>query len=371
MAIELNQTPPMDEVWKVGDVWYLVRFVPGEPPIPIVWRVRADDVEALGIKKANRTLDQGEFNRTGALPMGDSRELLNTTEDPVDAIYSNYKTEVRVKPWLADPEILSLWMGAALEGRSISDAELQGTEWWRTHTEGERQWLSLNASDPATAQQVIADNRARVSDLLTQAGVDNASQDLITTIADSWTTGSWTETYAVNQIRLLADPHLDGDLDPTLRDFRDGLDPTRVGEEDVRQMIQTWLGPAHGANWNDEHIASWASRFREDPDARLELTEVLRRHRLALFPEYENENLTYEDIAAPWRGVWQQEWGGVADETDPLFSRIVRANDVSEARRLLRTEGLERGNNSVAQRLLSELGPAFGGQVRSADPAIR
>ena len=90
-----------------------------------------------------------------------------------------YETEVRVKPWLADPEILSLWLGAALEGRSISDAEFQGTEWWRTHTDTERQWLALNASDPATADRLIRDNQMQVADLFAQAGISNASQDLI------------------------------------------------------------------------------------------------------------------------------------------------------------------------------------------------
>lgn len=373
MAQQLNQVPPNLQVWEVQGTTFLVRMVPDvDPPIPLVWRVTsADEREALGITRVDRRFSSwDDFYSTGPLDHGTTRELLNTTEDPWEIIQSNYETEVRVKPWLADPEILSLWLGAALEGRSLTEAELQGTEWWRTHTSAERSWLALNAQDPAQAQRIVADNRARVTDLFSAAGVDNASEELINTVADQWTTGSWSEIYATNQIRMLADPNLEGDLDPVLTSFRDGLDGTRQGEDDVRNMITRWLGPVQANTWSEDNISTWATRFREDPDARLELEEVLRRHRLALFPEYDNANLTYEDIAQPWRGVWSQEWGGVADESDPLFARIVRLNDVTEAKRLLRKEGLQRNNPTVSQRVLSDVGNTLGQQVRQAHPAI-
>jgi hypothetical protein len=200
------------------------------------------------------------------------------------------------------------------------------------------------------------------------AGVADASAGLIQTVADKWTTGAWSQIYATNQIRLLADPQADGVLDPELGGFG-GLDTTREGEDDVRNMIQTWLGPAAAENWTQTNIEKWAGRLRDDPDARLELEESLRKNRLALFPEYENPNLTYEDIAAPWRGVWSNMWGEVADETDPLFTKIVRLNDRAEAEKVLRNKGLALGNKSVTQNLLSDLS-VFGGQVRRADQAV-
>lgn len=369
MAIKLNQVPPMDEVWKIGNTFYLVRYA-FSSGIPLIWAVDPADIEALGITKATRTFATwAQAQKTGALPAGNSRELMRSGPDvdPVDALISNYETEVRVKPWLVDPEILAIWTVAVLEGRGISDAELQGTTWWRTHTETERQWLSLNASDPATANQLIADNRLRVSDLFAQAGVNNASAGLIDAVADFWTQGKWSEAYAISQIRLLADPNLEGALDAELTNFREGLDRTRAGEDDVRKMIETWLGPGMAASWSTDHIETWASRLREDPDARLELEELLARHRQALFPEYENASLTYEDIAAPWRGVWSQVLGGTPDETDPLFSKIVRTNDLATATQLLRKEGLKRGNRSVGDSFLSDLNQAFGGQVRRAE----
>lgn len=371
MAQNLNQVPPNLEVWDVAGQLYLVRMVPGtQPPIPLVWKLAAGDKEALGVKTIDRTFGSyNDFALTGPIQSGTTHELINTTEDPWEQIQSNYETEVKVKPWLADDEILALWLGAALEGRSITDSELQGTEWWQTHTESERQWISLNASDPATAEQLIADNRIRVADMFKAAGVGNASDELIQTVADKWTTGAWSQIYATDQIRLLGDPQLGGTLDPALSAFG-GVDTTREGEDVVKNMIQQWLGPAASQYWQQDNIEKWAGKLREDPDARLELEEALRNHRMALFPEYENPNLTYEDIAAPWRGVWSNIWGSVADETDPLFSKIVRLNDRAAAESLLRKEGLKKGNKSVAQNLMSDVGSAFGGQVRRADQAV-
>lgn len=366
--LQFNQIPPMDEVWRIGDQLFVVRYA-FSSRIPLLWSVSAEDAKALGITKATRTFKSwSDALKTGAMMHGSSRELLNTKEDPVEAIISNYEREVRVKPWLADPEILAYWTAAALEGRAISESELQNTQWWRTHTEAERQWLALNASDPATANRLIADNRMRVADMFAQAGVSNASQELIDTVADFWTQGKWSEVYAVNQVRLLADPKLQGDLDPELLRFRDGgLDSTRAGEADVRKMVETWLGPIGAQGWTDDQIQTWASRFREDPDARLELEELLRRHRRALFPEYEDDTLTYDDIAAPWRGVWSSIWGQTPDETDPLFARIVRTNDIGLATQILRSEGLKRKNKNVTDQLLADLNQAFG-QIRRAEP---
>src|SRR3990167_198442 len=190
MAQTLNQVPPNLLVWEVMGQTYLVRLDDRQhPPIPMAWLVATpEDRTALGITTVDRRFSSwDEFFRTGVLRFGDSRELANTTVDPADQIFSNYETEVRVKPWLGDPEIFTVWMAAALEGRGITEAELQGTAWWRTHTATERQWLSLNASDPATANQLISDNRARVADLFAKAGVDNASAALVEKVADLWT----------------------------------------------------------------------------------------------------------------------------------------------------------------------------------------
>lgn len=375
MPQDLHQVPPGAEVWEVEGRHFLVWYVPfTDPPVPLAWFVSSsEERKALGIdtNKIDRKFKSWkQFYATGVLRHGDTRELVNTRVHPWELLKQHYEQEVAIKPYLADPEILALWAAAMMEGREITEGELKTTNWWRTHSQAEREWLLLNASDPATAERLISDNRLRVADLLRSSGVANASEALINLIADNWTQGKWTEVYALQQIRLLADPYAEGELDPELRGMTKGLDRTREREDEVRQMIQRWLGPAYAANWTDQHIAEWAGRLRNDPDAKQELEDVLRKHRMALFPEYDNPNLTYEDIAAPWRGVVQQIWGQTADETDPLFMRIVRTNDLATAEQILRTEGLRRGIGTVVNDVMAAATSALGGGVQESHQAV-
>lgn len=368
MPFDLIGVPPDAEVWLVNNSHYLVYYVPNtSPPVPMVWQVpSSDERKALGITKVDRTLTWDQLLRSGALRMGISTEIPNPGPGvhPFDSLVDMYEKESEVKPWLKDPEILALWAGAALEGRSITPAEMQTTEWWQTHSDTERRWISLNASDPATAAQLIADNRLQVQTLLQDAGIDNASAALINAIADKWTQGQWSQAEALTQIQGLADPFARVTLDPALVKFREGLDTTRDREEQVRTLINRWVGPTHAQGWTSDMISRWAGELRNNPDAETELIEALRGQRLALFPEYANANLTYEDIAAPWRGVWQQTWGQVPDESDPLFSKIVRLNDIAAATQILRSEGIKRGNSTVVNEALTSVDQAFGGNIR-------
>lgn len=375
---DLNQVPGGAEVWEVEGRHFLVWYVPNtDPPVPIAWFVSSSaDREALGIKKSNRKFKSwDDFYATGVLRQGNTTEILNTDEHPFEQLQSNWETEARVKPWLQDPEVVAVIAAAILEGREPTDAELQGTSWWRDHTDAERSWLELNLSDPSTAQQLINDNRIAVADLLRAAGVNNASDDLVNLIADNWTQGKWSEVYATKQIQLLADPFAEGALDSELVAFQEGLDTTRAQEEDVKRMFEDWLGPAYTKWVGDDTISRWAGRLRNDPDAKLQLEEFLQRQFRAHFNKDgkaygDDPGLRYSDVAPLWRSVFQQEWGQAPDETEDLFMDIVRVNDLTTARKMLRKEGLNRGIGEVANRLVGELDSIFSGNVRRADPAV-
>lgn len=378
MAQDLHQVPPGAEVWEVEGRHFLVWFAPHtDPPVPLAWFVSSSaDRQALGITTSDRKFKSwSQFYATGVLRHGDSREILNTTENPFNQILSNYEAEAKVKPWLADPEVMALWSAAAIEGRSITEAEMQGTEWWRTRTREERQWLTLNAADPATADRLIADNRLQVMDLFRQAGVDNASDELVRLVADNWTQGKWSEVYAVGQIRLLADPFAEGTIDSELKAFTEGLDSTRAREDEVKQMFEDWLGPAYTKHIGDNEISRWAGRLRNDPDAVQHLEDFLARQFRTFYnadgKAYgDDPTLRYSDVAPMWRNVFQQVWGQAPDETSDLFTNIIRTNDLATATRTLRQEGLKQGNAHVVNQALSAMSEAFGGGVRRSDPAV-
>ena len=66
----------------------------------------------------------------------------------------------------------------------------------------------------------------------------------------------------------------------------------------------------------------------------------------------------------------QQIWGQTADETDPLFMRIVRTNDLATAEQILRTEGLRRGIGTVVNDVMAAATSALGGGVQESHQAV-
>lgn len=369
------------QIWKnEGDgYWYAIYTVPGsQPPVPLAWRIESnDDVAAIfgpgNEWKLDRTLTAEQWRAEGVLSFGPSRQLANLSEHPFDAFTANFNTEANIRPWLRDPEILALTTRAILEGREVTDAELAGTNWWRTHTEAERSWIGEYAKDPKTAQQKIQDGWDNVRKTMIQLGVSNPPEQLVQLIANRVTAGTWSQAYAQNQISKLADPFAPGTMDPTLslwvNDLAKGgvkLNTLAENTGKVDELVKRWLGPAYAKSISKDQMMVWAGRLRNDPQAEEEIVAELKRKRLSLFPEYENENLSYEDIASTWRGVVTQMWGQAPDETDPLFQQIVRMNDLSSAQELLRREGLQRNVGTVVDQSLSDLGAVFGSGVRRA-----
>ena len=370
MGQTLNGVGGAPEVWLVDGAHWLVYFVPEtDPPVPIAWQVR-DQAELDSLYgptrsvQDDRTLTTEQAVASGWLTWGFSTELANTTEHPWDIFAQTWEVESQIRPWLQDPEVLALSAAAFLENRQVTEAELKTTDWWQTHSEAERDWLLLNMSDPATAERLVQDTRLITADAMSQAGINNAGEGLINFISDRVTQGLWTQEYAQIQIRNLAEGGTLGPLDTDLQRLIElaevPLDTTMRREDEVRDLVARWLGPAHAAGWTDENYATWGGKLRNDPDARQELEQLLQQQRLVIFPHVENPNLSYEDIAAPYRTVFQRVWGQQPDETDEFFLQLVATNDVNTAQQKLREEGLKVGNRQVTEDAVSAMGQSFG-----------
>jgi hypothetical protein len=169
------------------------------------------------------------------------------------------------------------------------------------------------------------------------------------------------------QIRKLADPYAPGELDKNivakLSEYKiKGADTTKAGEDKVRALMTTWLGPTMGKA-NDQTVAQWAGRIRNDPDAEQELVALLQRQRLALFPNYTDKNLTYDDIVSPVRNLAMNVWGRpIQDET--MLVDLANIGDYSEVQKRLRQTGLAQGVQKVVTDALTAVGDtALGEQV--------
>jgi hypothetical protein len=259
------------------------------------------------------------------------------------------------QPWLLDDEVWAVYAGAWLEDRPVEDWELNSTDYYQSLNSAEKQWINLFASEPESAARLMDDNRIKVADMFRDVGVEGVSDQLVNYMAQRFTHGNWSAQYLDEQIWALTGSPTSHPVDSAMNDWMTDqgiqLAENQFRDVDVKSEFNKWLGPRFLPN--DAEVKEWAAKLRRSPDAaRDELTEYLRTQRMTLFPEYENPNLTYQDIAAPWRSFTNGVWGQIPDERDDVFMEVLRLNDATEAGKLLRREGLNRNIGAVQQSVL-------------------
>lgn len=339
------------EIWydETKKEWYLVYPVP-TTDVPLLYSITTEELKAIfpdSDPVYDKKVTTASIAKLGGIYAG-------TAEDPYGDPYADFidqiEKEAKIKPWMKDADMLAIMWEAALEKRAPTEAEISQTNWWKTHSESERAWLNVVLFDPRTADQMVTDARLGVRQALIDAGISNPTAELIDYMSGEWVQGRWSDMELQAQVRGLADPAsgitLDDGVTKIVAGMDQPLDTSQQYEEKVRNEVLKWLGPAYG-KWGGTQIAQWAGKLRNDPDGMEALTQMLRSQRMALFPEYANENLTYDDIAAPWRNMISNTWGQTPDETDPFFTSIIRMNDYAEASRQLRREGLRRDIGKV------------------------
>ena len=372
-----NNIPINALYWQVGDASYIVYEVPGSDgelydgsPIYLGYELVGNDLYEAGLitqgmdePQFNAIMDQAFFDSI-AVVTGNTDQLTADIDNPFASFVETISEQAQVAPWITDPEMLELIAEAAVEGRTVSDAEWQTTTWYQTHSESEREWLRTFYADPSTAAQTITDGQIAVGNALQAAGVSNAPEALVNWIADKFVTGQWTQNYTTEQISLFADPYAEGKRDTDFESYLTstaitGVDRTSQREAEVKQLYSEYLGPVLG-KITDGEAAEIAGKLRNDPDYRDQLVASLKQSRLAAFSAYTNPELTYEDIARPWRNLTASVWGQTADETQGWWQDMVKTNDFAQAEETLRTKGLELDITQVTQDATTALTQALG-----------
>jgi hypothetical protein len=179
-------------------------------------------------------------------------------------------------------------------------------------------------------------------------------------------TGAWSQDKLDFQITAISDPYSnvapDADLIAEMENLKWAPNQTQEKEDTVRNLLDKWLGPVHGT-WNDKHIAEKAGDLRNDPDAETNFIESLKDQRVALYSGTPDRNVSYQDLAQPWKNFQQQAWGQQSvDETDPLFSTMLNNNDAAANGALLQREGLKRNVGKVVANTRTALEDAWGGE---------
>jgi len=374
---QFNNIPEDGLLWNVGGNFYIVYEVPGSQgelyegnPIYMAYELKDNDLFAAGLltqgettPQPNATMDQAFFDSI-AIVTGNTDQLTALIDNPFASFVETVGEQSQVAPWITDPEMIALIAEAAVEGREVSDAEWQTTNWYQTHNETEREWLRTYYSDPSTAAQLTTDAQIAVANSLQAAGVSNAPEALINWVAGKFVSGEWSQAYTTEQVSLFADPYATGKRDESFENYLSstaltGVDRTTEREREVRELYSKWLGPSLG-KLTDNEVAEIAGKLRDDPEYQDQLVQSLKQSRLAAFSNYTNPELTYEDIARPWRNLTTSVWGQTADETQGWWQDMVKSNDFTKAQTTLREKGLEQDVTQVTQDATQALQRALG-----------
>jgi len=360
-----NGLPGNPEIWKeeeTGKV-YAVYYVPNSnPPIPLLYHVpNEDDLKSFfGDKDIvyDRTISKNDIDSFGSVRWGTTDDIPAADGDPWIGFLDKFDRAKKTQPWLNDPEVFAVFTAAWLEGREPEKWELEGTEYWQSHTEAQQEWIWLAARNPAEAAQVKLDNYTTTYEAFVQLGIDNPSADLVEWMSDQFTQGNWTSKYLAVQVNAIYDPNMSESLDSELSDYIAGSklevgDPA-LGTSNVQAEWAKWLGPAYPPT--DQQVDEWAAKIRRGGQgAKDQLTEHLRAQRMAMYPDYTDNSLTYEDIASPWRGFATKVWGQTPDESSDTFQQLIKMNDTVEGGKLMRAEGMRQNIGQVQQDAASGL----------------
>ena len=392
---EFNNVPQNSILIEAGGQLFLGYEVPGAygqlyngNPIFMLYEVLGNDVYEAGIltegasPQINVSLGSLEDLNQYGIIVGGTDELTDDVEHPFIRFTENFEAGKRVNPWLNDTEInpntgityqqeaIEFLAEQALEQWTPETTQVryEGSDWYRKSTTAQKTWLTTLLTQPEQANQDIQDKQIEVKIAMEANGIASPPDALVNWVAEKAVTGMWTQVYTDQQIALLADPYKPGTRDTGMVNFIEGvgvgtLDRLTVGEKTVRDLYRRYLGPSLG-NASDTEIAEKAGQLRSDPDAEEQLKAYLEQQRLAMFGNYTNPTLTYNDIVQPYKNLVNQVWGQEVDETQDWFIKMVQDNDIEKAYTTLREKGIDQGIERVQDQALNDLQRSIGqGQI--------
>ena len=380
------------QLWELDGATYVVFPVPDTDPVLYIRYLADDEIidnyYSSGREKPDvisKSADDEEWVNSsffGDLAEVD-KDILEGNKDPFVGLADKFDVAKKYRPWLENDELYNIWLEAFIEDRDILDEEWKTTEWWRAHTQEQRDWLLLSQDKdlstlPADATAYLNNNIIKFRDMFKAAGVTNI-EDIVNTDGESFldwfsfnfTSGDWTELYTLDQLKAIADPTTGIEQDAAISNWLQGkaegvdVSTTKRFEAQVENLANEWLGPLYGV-LTDEQKSDYAALIRNAESEDIGASNVIEKFkgiRGTLFGDYD-ENLTYNEIATPWRNYSFQLLGQRMDETDSTFVDVIKANDQKTATTMLTEWGINNNATTLLDKVTDEIGQALGaGQV--------
>lgn len=381
------------QIWNVGGQKYIAFDIP-RTGLSMAYTATDEQIDNFFTvdKPQEQTIDADSDKWSKSFQAGNIVEVdvVNMEASGVGGFFeqvaSNFDKVKAVRPWMEDNEMYSLWLESVVENRDIADFEWEGTNWWQTHSQEERNWLLLSQGKdlsqlPADAEQLLQNNRIKARETLRQNGVTNPDQvtfngeTLTEWFGNKLTTGTWTELQWLNQAKGLGDPMSGIAREEALTSWLEGSaaqpTATQAGVAAARALTLEYLGPLYGEFEDVSKYAGMIRNAESEEVGRQMVIDDLKNVRKVLFStDTYDENLTYEQIAQPWRNFSFQLLGGRVDETSSDWIDVLNANNQEEATKILTTVGLNEGNKTVMDKVTDDIG-SFLGTARGTTSQIR
>lgn len=362
-------------VWQIPGTMMFMRYAASDTDLDMLYSGR----ERPPVTSVTDTM------WTSSVYFGNVNELddktITTGDSPFVGFLDNFEKATIGRPWLkTDDEMFALWVEGYVENRDILEEEWANTEWWNRSTKEERDWLVLSKgrgigdSDfPADAKTYLEQNRILYLQLMKDSGISNAASirdangnTLAEWFADQVTFGKFDDVKAQEQIQAMSDVTSGIAVDESITNWLQGkgeVAQTQTGYASARALALKWLGPVYG-KLDEEKLAEYAGIIRnaENPDVGADiLSEKLKAQRKVLFStDLYDENLTYDDIAAPWQNYSYQFLGQRIDETSENWLNVLLANNQTEAIKELTAYGLNKNIEKVIDTMSDNLAGAVG-----------
>lgn len=371
------------QIWNVGGQKYIAFDIP-RTGLSMAYTATEEQIDNFFTvdKPQEQTIDANSDRWSKSFQAGNIVEVdvVNMEASGVGGFFeqvaSNFDKVKAVRPWMEDDEMYSLWLESVVENRDIADFEWEGTNWWQTHSQEERNWLLLSQGKdlsqlPADAEALLSNNRIKARETLRQNGVTNPDQvtyngeTLTEWFGNKLTTGTWTELQWLNQAKGLGDPMSGIAREEALTSWLEGSaaqpTATQAGVAAARALTLEYLGPLYGEFEDVSKYAGMIRNAESEEVGRQMVIDDLKNVRKVLFStDTYDENLTYEQIAQPWRNFSFQLLGGRVDETSSDWIDVLNANNQEEATKILTTVGLNEGNKTVMDRVTDDIGSFLG-----------
>ena len=369
-------------VWQVPNTMIFMRYIASDEELDMLYsgRQRPNVVQAT------------DEMWTSSVYFGNVRELdekvITSGMSPFFGFVDNFDKATIGRPWLKnDDQMFKLWVEGYVEDRDITTEEWSNTDWWNNSTKEERDWLVASkgrgigdADFPADAKRTLEQNRISYLNTMKAAGIANADKirdangnSLAEWFADKVTFGEFDDVKALEQIEALSDTTSGIQVDERISTWLSGkgeVDQTRTGYAAARSLAQEWLGPVYGS-LDEATLETYAGIIRnaENPDVGADLLrEELKAQRKVLFSsDIYDENLTYRQIAAPWKSYSFGFLGETIDETSQNWLNVLLTNDKTNADRELTAYGL---NNNI-EKVIDDMSDNIAASVGVSETGVQ